>query len=195
MAELLLERYGVLTREHVLAEGVSGGLAGLYDQLIALETLGKVRRGYFIEGLGGAQFALPGAVERLRQQSKLTASPTVLAATDPAQPYGAILPWPPTSSGVRPKRVAGAAVVLVAGAPVIYVERGGRGLVTFTPYQLADDQLRAALSALAAAVQSGQLSRLALERFNGEAIVEAEIASLLIELGCQLTPRKLLLSA
>ncbi len=95
LAELLLERYGILTRELVLAEGVTGGFAGLYDSLVALETLGVCRRGYFIEGLGGAQFALPGAVERLRAERQLDAvAPLVLAATDPAQPYGAALPWP-----------------------------------------------------------------------------------------------------
>ena len=95
LAELLLERYGIVTREQVLAEGIPGGFAILYDALGQLETLGVCRRGYFIEGLGGAQFALPGAVERLRsQRSDEQAPPIVLAATDPAQPYGAALPWP-----------------------------------------------------------------------------------------------------
>ena len=91
-AELLLERYGIVTREQVLAEGIPGGFSSLYDSLSALETVGVARRGYFIEGLGGAQFALPGAVERLRaQRDDDTAPPIVLAATDPAQPYGAVL--------------------------------------------------------------------------------------------------------
>src|SRR5205823_15044695 len=96
LAELLLERYGVVTREQVLAEGIPGGFAMLYDSLAALETLGTARRGYFVEGLGGAQFALPGAVERLRAQREEDAErpPVVLAAVDPAQPYGATLPWP-----------------------------------------------------------------------------------------------------
>ena len=79
----------------MLAEGVPGGFSALYDALAALETLGVCRRGYFVEGLGGAQFALPGAVERLRaQRDDDGAPPIVLAATDPAQPYGAALPWP-----------------------------------------------------------------------------------------------------
>ncbi len=95
LAELLLERYGIVTREQVLAEGIAGGFSILYDALSQLETLGVCRRGYFVEGLGGAQFALPGAVERLRAQRDVEESaPLVLAATDPAQPYGAALPWP-----------------------------------------------------------------------------------------------------
>src|SRR4029077_14566877 len=95
VAELLLERHGIVTREHVLAEGVPGGFSALYDAFAALETLGVCRRGYFIEGLGGAQFALPGAVERLRAQGEGDqAPPIVLAATDPAQPYGEALSSP-----------------------------------------------------------------------------------------------------
>ncbi len=95
-AELLLERYGIVTREHVLAEGIPGGFSSLYDSFGALETLGVCQRGYFVEGLGGAQFALPGAAERLRaQRDDDAAPPVVLAATDPAQPYGGALKWPP----------------------------------------------------------------------------------------------------
>ncbi len=98
-AELLLERYGILTRELVLAEGIPGGFSALYPELCQLETLGVARRGYFVEGLGGAQFALPGAVERLRSQpAPEEAPPLLLAATDPAQAYGAALPWPPRAA-------------------------------------------------------------------------------------------------
>src|SRR5262249_31479227 len=93
LAELLLERYGIVTREQVLAENIKGGFAGLYDTFNSLETLGVCRRGYFIEGMGGAQFALPGAVERLRAQ-RPAESTLVIAAADPAQPYGAALAWP-----------------------------------------------------------------------------------------------------
>ncbi len=105
LAEVMLERYGIVTRETVLAEGVPGGFAALYGELVNLETLGTARRGYFVEGLGGAQFALGGAVERLRGlRSDEPAGPLVLAATDPANPYGASLPWPrregDTSGGV-----------------------------------------------------------------------------------------------
>jgi ATP-dependent Lhr-like helicase len=126
-AAQLVERYGVLTREAALGEGTEGGFAGVYPVLRALEEKGRVRRGYFVAGLGAAQFALPGAVDRLRAARE---SPTlVLAATDPAQPYGAALPWPETAG--RPARAAGALVVLAEGAPVVFVERGGRSLWTF----------------------------------------------------------------
>src|SRR5207248_7336175 len=113
LAELLLERYGIVTREQVRAEGVGGGFAGIYPELSQLEVLGVARRGYFVEGLGGAQFALPGAVERLRGLPDADATPLVLSAIDPAQPYGAALSWPaPGRDGSRrPARVAGAYVV------------------------------------------------------------------------------------
>ena len=123
-AELLLERYGILTRELVLAEGIAGGFAALYDSLRELETLGVCRRGYFIEGLGGAQFALPGAVERLRSERRFDqAPPLVLAATDPAQPYGAALAWPPPGGAVGEASRAGAAAGARGGSP----RRAGRG--------------------------------------------------------------------
>ena len=128
-AELLLERYGIVTREHVLAEGIPGGFSSLYDSFGALETIGVCQRGYFVEGLGGAQFALPGAAERLRaQRDDDTAPPVVLGATDPAQPYGAVLKWPPREDSRSPSREAGAHVVLAGAEPVLYVERGGKGL-------------------------------------------------------------------
>ena len=114
----------------MLAEGIPGGFSILYDALGQLETLGVCRRGYFVEGLGGAQFALPGAVERLRsQRADEETPPIVLAATDPAQPYGAALPWPKRDEEARrPQRVAGAYVVLAGAEPVLYVERGGKGI-------------------------------------------------------------------
>ena len=113
----------------MLAEGIPGGFSSLYDQLAALETIGVARRGYFIEGLGGAQFALPGAVERLRaQRDDDEAPPLVLAATDPAQPYGAVLKWPKRERPLARPRQAGAYVVLAGAEPVLYVERGGKGL-------------------------------------------------------------------
>jgi ATP-dependent Lhr-like helicase len=172
-----LERYGVLTREGALGEGIEGGFAGVYPVLKALEERGQVRRGYFVAGLGAAQFALPGAVDRLRTHRQRTdvggtdhdhtdrgdrdggdpggygdhgdgryrdsgygdrgrdhpphgsASLLVLAATDPGQPYGATLPWPPSAG--RPARATGAHVVLADGEAVAYLERSGRSLVTF----------------------------------------------------------------
>jgi ATP-dependent Lhr-like helicase len=192
LAELLLERHGIVTRELVLAEGVAGGFAALYDSLAALETLGACRRGYFIEGLGGAQFALPGAVERLRAQRDLAAvPPLVLAAADPAQPYGAALPWPGGGEGRRPARVAGAHVVLVGAELACYVEASGHGLQTFA----SGDALRAALVALADAVRGGRVRRLELERVDGEAVVGGALEPLLVELGFRPGPRRLTLSA
>jgi ATP-dependent helicase Lhr and Lhr-like helicase len=197
VAELLLERYGILTREQVLAEGVPGGFSMLYDQLSLLETLGIARRGYFIEGLGGAQFALPGAVERLRAQptDDDDATPLVLAATDPAQPYGAALPWPKRDEEERrrPARVAGAHVVLVGAEPVLYVERGGKGIVTLTDAE--DERLSPAFAALADHVQKGRIKKLSLERVDGEPVVGSPWESVLVDLGFRQGPRKLTLSA
>jgi ATP-dependent helicase Lhr and Lhr-like helicase len=192
-AELLLERYGIVTREQVLAEGIPGGFSSLYDQLAALETVGVARRGYFIEGLGGAQFALPGAVERLRaQRDDDTAPPIVLAATDPAQPYGGVLKWP-QREGRSPARTAGAYVVLAGAEPVIYVERGGKGLQILV--EANDPRLGDATAALADAVHRGRIKRLALERVDGEPVVGSEWEDALLELGFRAGPRKLTLSA
>jgi ATP-dependent Lhr-like helicase len=189
-AELLLERYGIVTREQVRAEGVPGGFSSLYDQLAALETVGIARRGYFIEGLGGAQFALPGAVERLRaQRDDDAAPPLVLAATDPAQPYGATLKWP-KSEGRTPARTAGAHVVLVGAEPVLYVERGGKGLQILTD----DERTDAALGALADAVRAGRLKRLGLERVDGEPVVGSPYEERLLDLGFRAGPRRLTLT-
>ncbi len=202
LAELLLERYGIVTREQVLAEGVPGGFAMLYDTFANLETLGVCRRGYFVEGMGGAQFALPGAVERLRAEPE-RARTLVLAAADPAQPYGAALAWPKRDSqDRRPARVAGAYVVLVADEPVLYVERGGRGLLTLVDPQRGGheagreaDPLREALGALAHAVRSGRVGKLALERIDGEPAIASSLAGALVELGFHPGPRRLTLTA
>src|SRR4051794_19358668 len=192
-AELLLERYGIVTREQVLAEGVPGGFASLYDALSGLETLGVCRRGYFVEGLGGAQFALPGAVERLRAHTD-ESPPVVLAATDPAQPYGAALPWPKRDGEARkPARAAGAYVVLADAEPVVYVERGGRALQTLV--EPGDARLEPSLRALAEFVLSGRGPKLGLEKLDGEPIVGSRLEPLLIELGFRASPRKLTLSA
>jgi ATP-dependent Lhr-like helicase len=224
-AELLLERYGIVTREQVLAEGIKGGFAMLYETFSNLETLGVCRRGYFIEGMGGAQFALPGAVERLRaartggQASagvRARSRSLVIAAADPAQPYGAALPWPKRESQERrPSRVGGAYVVLVDDEPVLYVERGGRGLVTLTrdtapatdTAPAADtattrpaagregEPLREALQALAEAVRAGRVGKLALERIDGAPAIGSGLERDLLELGFHSGPRRLTLSA
>jgi ATP-dependent Lhr-like helicase len=208
LAELLLERYGIVTREQVLAEGIRGGFAMLYDTFSNLETLGICRRGYFIEGMGGAQFALPGAVERLRAAPERSRS-LVIGAADPAQPYGAALPWPKRQeAGSRPPRtarVAGAYVVMVGEEPILYLERGGRGLVTLIDEPSTGpavavpgrepDRLGEALEALAGAVRAGRVPRLALERIDGEPAIASSITQVLIELGFQSGPRRLTLSA
>ncbi len=213
-AELLLERYGVLTRELVLSEGVEGGFAALYDQLSRLETVGAARRGYFVEGLGGAQFALPGAVERLREvriedagahagQGGLPRHTLVLAATDPAQPYGAALRWPESArragrGGRGPARVPGAYVVLVDWVPALYVERGGRGLLRLLgePERAGgtvEPQIAAALAALADAARAGRAGKLAIERVDGEPVLGSALESVLTELGFSAGPRRLTL--
>ena len=194
-AELLLERYGIVTREQVLAEGVAGGFSVLYDAFGQLETLGVCRRGYFVEGLGGAQFALPGAVERLRSQKPdEDMAPLVLPATDPAQPYGAVLPWPKRDGeSRRPQRVAGAYVVLAGAEPVVYVEKGGRGLALMVDGD--DPRVRPSLEALAAFVLGDRRRKLSLERVDGEPVIGSPIEELLVELGFRQGPSKLTLSA
>ncbi len=195
LAELLLERQGIVTRDSVRGEGVRGGYGAVYGELRALETLGVARRGYFVEGLGGAQFAPPGAVERLRELrgaawSQDSPDALVLAAADPAQPYGAALPWP-RRAGARAARVVGAWVVLLDGEAVLYVERGGRSLV---PLREPDDAwLRPALDALVAHVRAGGVKRLAVERFDGEPVVESDVLGLLVDAGFLAGPRRAVL--
>ncbi|HET7043586.1 MAG TPA: DEAD/DEAH box helicase [Gaiellaceae bacterium] len=209
LAELLLERQGIVTRDGVRGEGIPGGYGAVYGELRALETLGLCRRGYFVEGLGGAQFALGGAVERLRELREAAdvrigsteqagqdgPEPLVLAAADPAQPYGAALPWPARASG-RAARVAGAHVVLLGGEPALYVERGGRSLV---PLRDPDDAwLRPALAGLVAFVHGGGAGgrrggRLAVERFDSKPIVDSDVLPLLVEAGFLAGPRRAVL--
>jgi ATP-dependent helicase Lhr and Lhr-like helicase len=191
LAELLLERYGVLTREQVLAEGIPGGFSAIYPELTQLEMLGTCRRGYFVEGLGGAQFALPGAVERLRATAAGEEQALVLAAVDPAQPFGATLAWPPRET--RTPRTAGAYVALSGGDPVLYLERGGRSLHTLIDPD--DPRLRLATEALVDQVRAGRIKRLALERIDGEPALTSPLAPQLVELGFQGGPRRLTLSA
>jgi ATP-dependent helicase Lhr and Lhr-like helicase len=199
IAELLLERYGIVTRETVLAEGIPGGFSSLYGELANLETLGTARRGYFVEGLGGAQFALPAAIERLRGlRADEPAGAQVLAATDPANPFGATLPWPKRDDNRRPARVPGAHVVTLDAEPVLYVERSGKGLVALRdPFE--DGQpapwLPDALYALAAHVRRGRIKRLAVERFDGDPVVGSTFEPLLIDAGFTQGPRRLTLSA
>ena len=196
LAEIMLERYGVVTRETVRAEGIAGGFAGLYAELSKLETLGTARRGYFVESLGGAQFALSAAVERLRalRTDEDNGRTLVIAATDPANPYGASLSWPKRDyTGRGPARVPGAYLVTIGGDPILFAEKNGRNLVPLG--ELSDDVARAALEALAQHVQKGRIRQLAVERFDGEPVVGSPIEEVLIELGFRQGPRKLTLTA
>jgi ATP-dependent Lhr-like helicase len=165
LANALLDRYGVLTREAVHAEGVAGGFSSVYAVLKAMEDQGKVRRGYFVAGLGATQFARPGAEGRLRalRDGSPEAEPIVLAATDPANPYGAALQWPdaPASESAdapRPQRAAGALVVLADGRAIGYLSRTERSLLTFLPPDEPErsQAARALAGALADLVDSGR---------------------------------------
>ncbi|MBN9735108.1 MULTISPECIES: ATP-dependent helicase [unclassified Pseudonocardia] len=283
-AEAFLERHGVLTRGALGTERVSGGFAGVYKVLRAMEESGRCRRGYIVEGLGAAQFAVPGAIDRVRalagpdgpppersgpartdgdggdsdsdsdsdsngdrpegrerdapapgddgdeipddlrgpgmfpgagagrhdefdgrsagagfaagapRDAWRSLSRVVLAAADPAQPYGAALPWPGTigDSRHRPGRKAGALVTLVDGAPALYVERGGRSLLSFTTEH---DELRAGAEALAGAVHEGWLGSLAVERADGQDSLASELSEVLTEAGFRVTPKGLRLRA
>ncbi len=189
LAELLLERQGIVTRDGVRGEGVPGGYGAVYPELRALETIGLCRRGYFVEGLGGAQFALPGAVERLRERAGDDEA-LVLAAADPAQPYGASLPWPRRAAG-RAARIGGAYVVLLGGQAVLFVERGGRSLLPLC--EPDEGWLRVALAALVGEAGRLAMKRLAIERFDGTPVTESEVLPLLVEAGFQAGPRRAVL--
>jgi ATP-dependent Lhr-like helicase len=211
VAETLLDRHGLVTRGAVAAERVPGGFAGVYRVLSAFEEAGRVRRGYFVETLGAAQFAVPGAVDRMRALGRAQPQPEpwqvstrrtdatsggalVLAATDPANPYGAALPWPPRAeeSGHRPGRKAGALVVVVEGELVLYVERGGKSLLSWTD---DPERLQPAVDALALAVREGGLGRLAVERADGEGVLDSPLAVAMQAAGFHPSPRGLRLRA
>jgi ATP-dependent Lhr-like helicase len=200
-AEAFLERHGVLTRGALDTERVTGGFSGVYRVLRAMEESGQVVRGYVVEGLGAAQFAARGAVDRLRAMSRpggpepgQDTPVVVLAAADPAQPYGAALDWPAAIGDTkhRPGRKAGALVVLVDGKPVLYVERGGRSLLSFTE---DEPVLRKAADGLARAVHDGWLGELAVQRADGAAALTSRLAEVLRDAGFRATPRGLRLRA
>ncbi|MEV4649243.1 ATP-dependent helicase [Saccharopolyspora sp. NPDC049357] len=196
-AEAFLERHGVLTRGALDVERVTGGFSAVYKVLRAMEESGRCRRGYVIEGLGAAQFAVPGAIDRLRALSgddEASTDAVVLAAADPAQPYGGALGWPAAMGDTRhrPGRKAGALVVLVAGEAVFYVERGGKSLLSFTD---DDAALRAAAAGLARVVRDGWLDQLAVERADGEGAWGSRLAEVLTEAGFRATPKGLRLRA
>lgn len=221
LARTLLDRHGVVTRGAVAAEGVEGGFSATYRVLSAFEDSGQARRGYVVEGLGAAQFAMDGAVDRLRAAAnaldRTDSSPgaknysprtsdtqaLVLAAADPANAYGAALPWPepPTDAGHKPGRKAGSLVVLVDGELTLYMERGGKTLLAWpaTPQDDApateDVRLHAAAEALATAARAGSLGTVTVERINGVSSLTSPLAPLLEGAGFHATPRGLRLRA
>jgi len=240
LAITLLERHGIVLRGAAAAERVPGGFSAIYPVLRAMEDSGQCRRGYFVEGLGAAQFALPGAVDRMRALAEtlpgqpLPSQPApaeaagpdwniyrpaagapawaagldagsgsgpprrpdppvlVLAAADPANAYGAALPWPErpeeTAGGHRPGRKAGALVVLARGGLVLYVERGGKTLLSWSS---DPEVLEPAARALAAAGRAGALGRLTVERADGETVYDSPLAHALEAAGFRPTPRGL----
>lgn len=204
LARTLLDRHGVVTRGAVQAEGVEGGFSAVYRILAAFEDSGQARRGYVVEGLGAAQFAMDGAVDRLRAASTARdrADPgsapraLVLAAADPANAYGAALPWPesPDGAGHKPGRKAGALVVLVDGELTLYMERGGKSLLAW-PTDPADPALRAAAEALASAARAGTLGTVTVERTNGASSLTSPLGRTLEAAGFLATPRGLRLRA
>ncbi|HEX6299913.1 MAG TPA: DEAD/DEAH box helicase [Acidimicrobiia bacterium] len=182
-AELLLDRHGVVTRRTVLAEGFPGGFSALYPVYSHLEEMGRIRRGYFVEGLGGSQFALPGAVDRLR--GDLSTGLTVLAATDPANPYGGVLPWPELD-GNRLARDAGAYVLLLDGELVGYLDKGRRGLSLFDVNPERFGEISRAMADVA-----GRHRRLTLVTVNDEPAAASRLAAPLSEWGFTTAPRGL----
>jgi ATP-dependent Lhr-like helicase len=204
-AELLMARYGVLTKGAVASENLPGGFAMLYKVLSAFEDAGRCQRGYFVESLGGAQFSTAATVDRLRTHADTVdadrgeLAAVALAATDPANPYGAALAWPTRDSDAdkahRPGRKAGALVVLVDGVLVWFLERGGRSLLSFTDNT---ETLNAAAAALTDLVTGGRVDGLLVERINGSPVLDpsapadhAAAAAALTAAGFSRTPRGL----
>ncbi|GAA3080538.1 hypothetical protein GCM10020254_26110 [Streptomyces goshikiensis] len=193
LARTLLDRHGVVTRGAVAAEGVEGGFSAVYRVLSAFEDSGQARRGYVVEGLGAAQFAMDGAVDRLRaaERNPPPLAAVVLAAADPANAYGAALPWPepPTGATHKPGRKAGSLVVLVDGELTLYLERGGKTLLAWPPAE--DPRLAAAMAALVSASRAGTLPDLTVERVNAAPALTSPLGRALESAGFHATPRGL----
>ncbi|MCD9145612.1 ATP-dependent helicase [Streptomyces albireticuli] len=230
LARTLLDRHGVVTRGAVAAEGVEGGFSAAYRVLSVFEESGQARRGYVVEGLGAAQFAMDGAVDRLRAvgsareragggafaeepsgpswegpgsaRKPARRRAVVLAAADPANAYGAALPWPEPPAGAthKPGRKAGSLVVLLDGALALYVERGGKTLLAWPGEENggapeSDAGLREAAAALADAARAGALGTVTVERVNGSPALSSPLGALLEAAGFHATPRGLRLRA
>lgn len=186
-AEMLLERYGIVSREAAQAENLPGGFGAVYRVLKAMEEAGRIRRGYFVEGLSGAQFAWAGAVDRLRgirleddPQAGGEAEVRWLPAMDPANPFGALLPWPEPADETRPRRVPGAWVILVDGFAVLYLGPGGKHLVTL---HAEPQRLAAACRALQQIPRTGRRRLMIIEQVDGVAAQDSALAPVLREAG------------
>ncbi|MEV7724725.1 ATP-dependent helicase [Streptomyces sp. NPDC087917] len=193
LARTLLDRHGVVTRGAVAAEGIAGGFSAVYRVLSAFEDSGQARRGYVVEGLGAAQFAMDGAVDRLRaaERNPPPLAAVVLAAADPANAYGAALPWPEPPAGAthKPGRKAGSLVVLVDGELTLYLERGGKTLLAWP--EAGDPRLAAATEAVVAGSRVGGVPALTVERINASAALTSPLGATLEAAGFHATPRGL----
>ena len=195
IAEALMQRHGVVTRGIAASERVTGGFAALYRVLSVMEDAGRVRRGYFVEGLGAAQFAAGTAVDDLRREAP--DDPVfVLAATDPANPYGAALPWPASPAGHLPGRKAGATVVIDSAGLALFVERGGKSMLSWRDPGSGENnehaaKMRPCLTALVDAVKAGRRPPLHLQRIDGEPSGESPWRTALLDAEFLVTPRGL----
>jgi ATP-dependent Lhr-like helicase len=198
IARSLLDRYGVVTAEAAHAEGIPGGYAGVYDVLKTLEDAGRVRRGYFVVGRGGALFAAAGADERLRalRNPPVASGPIVLAASDPANVWGALVDWPESHCEDRPQRAAGALVVVHDGALLGWLGRRQRSLLTFLPRDRAERprSTRTLASALSSMVDGTRRRALLISEIDGDSALESDVARAFIEGGFAPTARGLLLA-
>lgn len=191
-ARQLLERHGVLTREAVTAEGVDGGFSAVYGVLKAMEEAGRVRRGYFVAGRGATQFALPGAVDRLRalREQAGPASGVRLSATDPANAYGAALPWPERAGGRKPMRMAGALVILIDGALAAWMGPSERQLLTF--FETLEERPPADLAREVARLLAREADEsgrsVVIEEVDGGPVGESPVAMALVGAGFLATP-------
>ena len=190
LAELMLERHGIVTRETAIAEGIPGGFAAIYGELQNLELLGTARRGYFVEGLGGAQFALPGAVERLRSMPRAGGRADLAGRHRPRQP---LRRHPPVAeaaraAAARPGPPAPTSACATASR-CSTSSAAGKGILRLAP--LEGEELAAALGELAAAARDGLIEKLALERLDGETVIGSDMEAALVEAGFRRQPRRL----
>ena len=190
LGEILLHRHGIVTRDAVRTEQVAGGFALVYRVLREFEDAGLAQRGYFVEGLGAAQFATSAAVDALRGFRHASAPPRLLAATDPANPFGAALPWPKTTGVPRPARRAGAMVAIVEGTAALFIERGGRSAVVLSPAHVPT-----AAGVWVAAARAGRIPSARLDTINGESALGSTFADAFLEAGFVISPNGLRLRA